>query len=594
MNADGSVASFDPVQGSFDELGTPLHEVTFCVFDIETTGGSPDLAAITEIAAVKVRGGEVLGEFATLVRSEAPIPAFISDLTGITDSMLGPAPPLEAVLPMFLEFARCCVLVAHNASFDVSFLRAACARLSYTWPDFRTVDTADLARRALTSDETPNCRLSTLAHLFQTSAAPCHRALADARATVDVLHGLLERYGSLGVHSLDALANYTRPPSPVQRRKRHLAEGLPHAPGVYIFEDDSGQALYLGKSHDLRERVLTFFTGNETRARVLDMLRVAERVVPIECPTGIEADVRELRLIAERRPSYSKRSRTAGKAVWLKLTAEPFPRLVIARRLKDDGATYLGPFSSTGRAKAARGALHEVFPLRQCTGRLTPGDGVPCALYEMNRCGAPCAGKEARDDYLDHVGAAREAMTRNARLVVETISRRAATVAQQRPHDAAAGREPAHDPDTTRRDRLNAFIRAAARTQRLAAFRSCAEVVASRPTFHGGFEVAVIRYGRLVGSAAIPDGSNPADHVDEIADRAAPASCDSPPTSGRARPTSTPALLPGASPAESECLLRWLDGPGVRLLAIDGVWCCPVHGAEALRHRLDREERTTR
>ena len=115
------------VQGTFDELGTPLREVTFVVVDLETTGGSPLSCAITEIGAVKVRGGEVLGEFQTLVNPGEPIPPFIAVLTGITDTMVAAAPRIESVLPSFVEFARDTVLVAHNAPFDIGFLKAACA-----------------------------------------------------------------------------------------------------------------------------------------------------------------------------------------------------------------------------------------------------------------------------------------------------------------------------------------------------------------------------------------------------------------------------------------------------------------------------------
>ena len=94
------------VQAAFDELDEPLREVTFVVVDLETTGGGTDTEAITEIGAVKVRGGEVLGEFATLVDPGRGIPPLITVLTGITDLMVASAPPIGAVLPAFLDFAR--------------------------------------------------------------------------------------------------------------------------------------------------------------------------------------------------------------------------------------------------------------------------------------------------------------------------------------------------------------------------------------------------------------------------------------------------------------------------------------------------------
>ncbi len=117
-----------PHQPTLEDLGTPLSDVTFVVVDLETTGGTPADCAITEIGAVKVRGGEVLGEFQTLVDPGGPVPPFIQVLTGITTTMLIGAPPIEEVLPSFLEFSRGAVLVAHNAPFDIGFLKAAAAR----------------------------------------------------------------------------------------------------------------------------------------------------------------------------------------------------------------------------------------------------------------------------------------------------------------------------------------------------------------------------------------------------------------------------------------------------------------------------------
>ena len=173
----------------------------------------------------------MLGEFQTLVRPGAPIPPFISVLTGITDAMVATAPSIEVVLPQFLDFTGDAVLVAHNAPFDVGFLKAAAVQCERAWPTLAVLDTARLARRVLTRDEVRDCKLSTLARHFRATTTPNHRALADARATVDVLHGLIERVGTEGVQSFEELVTYSSRVSTAQRRKRHLAEGLPHVPG---------------------------------------------------------------------------------------------------------------------------------------------------------------------------------------------------------------------------------------------------------------------------------------------------------------------------------------------------------------------------
>src|SRR5690625_1493425 len=379
------------VQGTFDELGTPLREATFCVVDLETTGGSAAGGSeITEFGAVKIRGGEEVARFQTLVRPDSAIPSFIAVLTGIDDAMVASAPRIGSVLPSFLEFARGCVLVAHNAPFDVGFLRHFTGELGHSWPGFDVVDTAKLARRVLTRDEAPNCKLATLARLFHATTTPNHRALDDALATVDVLHGLIARLGNLGVHTVEELSTFSSKVSTTQRRKRHLADGLPHSPGVYLFRDARDEVLYVGTSKDIGARVRSYFTASETRSRMGEMVGLAERVEAIECATPLEAQVRELRLIGAHKPRYNKRSRFPERAVWVKLTREPWPRLSLVRSVGDDGADYIGPFGSRRMADRAVAALHEAFQIRQCSGRMSRvPDKSPCALAEMGMCLSP-------------------------------------------------------------------------------------------------------------------------------------------------------------------------------------------------------------
>ena len=553
------------VQGTLDELGTPLSEVTFVVVDLETTGGSPATCGITEIGAVKVRGGQVLGEFQTLVDPGVPIPPFIAVLTGITDQMVAGAPRVQSAVPEFLEFARGAVLVAHNAGFDISFLKAATALCGREWPGHQVVDTVHLARQLVTRDEARDRKLGTLARLFRSAVTPDHRALTDARATVDVLHGLLARVGNLGVHSLEELSTFSSRVSPQQRRKRHLAEGLPSAPGVYVFRDARGQPLYVGTSRDIRTRVRTYFTASEQRTRMAEMVGIAEQVTPIVCATPLEAEVRELRLIAEHKPRYNRRSRHPERSPWVKLTVEPFPRLSVVRQVRDDGATYLGPFHGTHAAEQAVAALHEAFRLRQCTRRMgRSGGGSACALADMGRCGAPCTGAQDVESYAEVVDATRVAMTGDGREVSSRLRARIAALSLQERFEEAA----------VVRDRLLAFVRAATRVQRIAPLAGTAELVAARRRDDGGWEVVVVRHGRLAGTTVAPRGADPTPYIDALR---ATAEVVAPP----------PLPAPAASPEETEKVLRWLESDGVRVVAIDGSWTCPVHGAAAERERLE-------
>jgi DNA polymerase III subunit epsilon len=514
---------------------------------------------------VKVRGGEVLGEFQTLVNPHTAIPAFIAVLTGITNTMVSDAPSIESALPAFLEFAAGTVLVAHNAPFDVGFLRHFAEQQGRPWPRFEVLDTARLARRVVTRDDAPNCKLSSLAKAFGSPTTPNHRALEDARATVHVLHGLMERLGGLGVHTLEELQTFSSRVSSAQRRKRHLAEGLPHAPGVYLFRDDRSRVLYIGTSRDLRTRVRSYFTASETRSRMGEMVGIASRVDGIECATPLEAEVRELRLIAEHKPRYNRRSRFPEKMHFIKLTREPWPRLSLVRRVLDDDADYLGPFASKKTAEKCLAALHDTFPIRQCSDRMgqqpAPGGRSPCVLAEMGRCLAPCDGSVEPTAYAAVVRQLRDSLLRRPDEVVAAINDRMALLARDERFEEAG----------VHRDRLAAFVRAAARTQRLAALTQCPEVVAARretdPPGRGGrWEVHVVRHGRLAAAGVIPPGADAGAYVASLRHSAETV-------------RTGPGPVPAASAEETEKVLRWLESPGVRLVDVDGEWTCPVAGA---------------
>ena len=553
------------VQGTFDDLGTALADVTFVVVDLETTGGSPADSAITEIGAVKVRGGEVLGEFQTLVNPHLPIPPFIQSLTGITTSMVADAPRIESALPAFLEFAQGAVLVAHNAGFDVGFLKMAARDQGIDWPRHAVLDTVHLARQLVSRDEARNHKLSTLAALFGATTTPDHRALHDAQATVDVLHALIGRVGSLGVHTFEELASYTSRVSPAQRRKRWLADGLPNEPGVYLFKDSDGRVLYVGTSINIRTRVRSYFTASEQRTRMAEMVRLAESVTPTVCATTLEAEVRELRLIAEHKPRYNRRSKSPERATWVKLTVEAFPRLSIVREVRGDGARYIGPFGSRGSAEAAVAAVHEVIPLRQCVQRLSPARPVgSCVLADMGRCGAPCTGAQSVQEYAAVVQDAVHALAGDSRGVVTALRTRMGSLADQERFEDAG----------TLRDRLLALVRGIARAQRIAPLAASPEIIAARPATSGGWEIVVVRHGRLAASTISPRGADPMPYVDAVRDSAEVV-----------LPAHWPA--PAATPEETEKILRWLESPGVRIVDLDGEWTCPVGGAGGARAELE-------
>ena len=442
-----------PLQATLD-LGVPLSDVTFCVVDLETTGGSPVDSRITEIGAVKYLGGERLGVFSTLVNPRQPIPAFIAHLTGIDDLAVAGEPPIDEVLPAFVEFVRGSVFVAHNARFDFSFLNSALVGLDYEQIPPPPVCTARLARRVVWPD-VPNVRLKTLANYFRTRATPSHRALPDAEACAEVLHGLLDLGGRLGILTLGDLHEAVRARGRPNFGKIRLADRLPHAPGVYLFRGRDDRVLYVGKSKDLRARVKSYFYG-DGRKKVDDLLAEVRSVDGIECGSELEALVVEARLIREHEPKYNRRGKTWRRYSYLKIDPmEAFPRLKVVRAPRGDGAVYLGPFVNSSRARLAKEALEEIFPVRRCTRAMGARTRfAPCALADIGRCPAPCDGRTDPERYGELVRRLVSSLDSPDGLL-EALERRMADLADQERYEEAA----------SVRDRLRALAEGLARSR---------------------------------------------------------------------------------------------------------------------------------
>ena len=559
---------------TFDDLGTPLVDTTFVVVDLETTGGSPKDCEITEIGAVKTTGGVVAGEFGTLVNPGVPIPPFIAALTGITTTAVMDAPRLASALPAFLDFAAGSVLVAHNAGFDIGFLKAACRKLDYAWPNFPVVDTARLARVLLNDDEVPNKKLASLARYFKSTTEPNHRALSDARATVDVLHGLLERAGGFGAHHLDDLAQLTGRVTPQQRQKRTLADGLPERAGVYVFWDRSHKPLYVGKSKSIRNRVRSYFTESEKRKRITEMVRIADEVTAIPCATDLEAQVREVRLIAEYQPPYNRRSKRPEKSAYLKLTTEAFPRLSITSAAptleKNRSGHVIGPFPNRSAAQAAKAAIETAFAIRTCTLKLTKSKPTnACIAAELGSCLAPCDNAAQWPAYGQVVADLAAVFTTNPGPLFERLVAQMQTLAAAEKFEAAA----------TLRDQLHRALTGIARAADFRFLQSTPLIIAAspgRPTW----DLHVIKYGRLAGASPLDPQIPIQPQLEIAADCAASVAA---PTKGTA----------AAVPEEATLILKWLRQPGVRLAQLDGQLMSPISAPERYLAKLPTINRLT-
>jgi len=487
-----------PRQQTLDELGESLSQVTFVVLDVETTGASPNDCAITEIGALRLRGGVLLGQIDTLVNPGVPIPPTITMLTGITEAMVMPAPRIEQVLPALLELLHGAVVVGHNVRFDCAFIDAALAAHGYPRLTNRRVDTIGLARR-LVRDEVPNLRLQTLAAHFRTSVEPVHRAYADAAATAEVFHTLLERAATFGVLGLDDLLALPSMRAHPSAAKLALTASLPRKPGVYLFRDRDGRVLYVGKAANLRARVRSYFSGDDRR-KVPQLLRETARIDHRVCAGPLEAAVRELRLIQRLQPRFNRQAKAWRQYAYLRLTDERFPRLTVTRRAPAGAACALGPFRSSAAAHVVREAIETAVPLRRCPLRigrraeLAPGPA--CVPAQLGVATCPCRAHVDDAAYGELVDTVRRGLTTDPALLVEPLASRMRRLAETERFEEAAAT----------RDRLAALTRALHQRNTVVMLRRAHRIVLDSP--EGRIE---LRNGRLVLDGAEPTLDAPID-----------------------------------------------------------------------------------
>jgi len=533
------------MQASFDDLGTPLCDVTFCVVDLETTGGTAADGGITEIGAAKFRGGECLGTFQTLVNPGCRVPAQITMLTGITESMVRPAPPPDAVLPAFLEFCADSVIVGHNVRYDLGYLGAAMARSGREPLTNRVVDTLALARR-LVRDEVPNCKLSTLASRLPLDHQPCHRALDDVLATADLLHLLLERAASFGVFGLDDLVALPKMAGHREAAKLRLTDGLPRRPGVYMFRDRGGRTLYVGKATNLRSRVRSYFSGDERR-KIGQLLRETERIDHVVCSTPLEAAVLEVRLIHRLEPRFNRQAKTWRRYAYLKLTDEAFPRLSVVRAVRDDGALYLGPLPSSRSAKRIAEAIETAVPLRRCTAAVGRAQrSGPCAPAQLGVSVCPCSGEIDAKAYQAIVDIVRRGLGGEPQLLLAPLEAKMHTLAAAERFEEAADM----------RERASALTAALRRQRRLDSIRETGRLVIEI----GGRARVELDHGRLVGAWRITSTGAVALPLPLDLDPAAPDHMTAPDVP-----------LPKALADELSCVAAYIqrEAPRIRVVHVD-------------------------
>ncbi|MEE9256914.1 MAG: exonuclease domain-containing protein [bacterium] len=370
--------------------GRFLPDTTFCVVDIETTGGRPPQHRVTELAAVKIKNGKVLGEYHRLVNPGREIPWSVVRLTGITDAMVLDQPELTELLPSFLDFIDGTVFVAHCANFDFHFVRYFASEYLGREIAPPVLCTFKLGQRLL--PQAGRYNLGELAAFvgIDDSANDRHRALGDAKTTADIFMRFLRMLQMIGLESLQDVLDYQDVTS---KEAPSLAEGisidpatlndLPPERGVFRLLNEKSETVYSGKATDIQRAVRDiFYPKNRSAAKFVHKLKSVRRVEarPLESELGMSIQALRLR----RGSKGMNGAAQAGGNGFLKISlASKYPRAYSVNHLAVDGGAYYGPFRKQAQLRDLIGAIHALFPLRNAQ-RPGKNPGAPDVAEETN------------------------------------------------------------------------------------------------------------------------------------------------------------------------------------------------------------------
>jgi len=370
--------------------------------DVETTGSSPARERVTEVGIVTVEtDGEAqrVTEWSSLVNPGVPIPPEIEWLTGISNEMVRDAPRFAELADALYDRLSDAVFVAHNARFDYGFLKAEFARAGYDWRA-ATLCTVRLSRH-LYPDRGPHS-LDAIVERFGLDGEQRHRALGDARVLWRLLQRLRERHGEAELEAaVDRLL--ARPSTPPALPPGEL-DGIPHAPGVYLFYGANAQPIYIGKSVDLKARVLNHFSNDHASGADLRLSQEVQRIEWEATAGETGALLREAELVKSRLPAHNIALRRRLGQVFVALDGESRPRFVPAASVSLERLhEYYGPFSSRPGARrflqelaAEHGLCLKAMKLE---GRARAAAGAPCFNHQIRRCLGACVGAEAPETH---------------------------------------------------------------------------------------------------------------------------------------------------------------------------------------------------
>lgn len=361
--------------------------------DIETNGGNGEKGRITEIALIRVEDGEIVEEYTTLVNPGGLIPYWITRLTGITNSDVADAPYFDEVAGEIHRILDGAIFVAHNVRFDFSFIKRQLEAVGYSFKPklFCTVRMS----RMLYSEHTGHS-LEKIINRHGIATENRHRAYADAKAILDFTQLAIREKGieAFRASAVQQMKTKTLPPNIDEAAFARI----PQTPGVYIFEDSEGMPLYVGKSVNLRTRVMSHFANDTKIAKEMKLSLTSHSISFIQTETEIEALLLESAKVKELQPVHNRLlRRTTKQSVLVKQeNEEGYTAISIESRELDQETelhTIYGVYTSRMKAKARLESLMKTFQLCPKLLGLETGKGA-CFRSHLGLCKGACVGKE--------------------------------------------------------------------------------------------------------------------------------------------------------------------------------------------------------
>lgn len=363
------------------------------ILDVETTGATASYDRIIEIGLLRIENGKVVKKLDTLLNPEVPLSSFIEGLTGIAGRDLESAPLFSDIRNDIVEMLEGCVFVAHNARFDYSFIRQELRRIGIPY-SAKQLCTVKLSRLLFPSFSHHN--LDSIIERFEIECKRRHRAYDDAFVLWEFLNKLKD---SIGEEKLEkAFKTILKKPSLPPLLKNSDVENLPEEAGVYMFFGKSEIPLYIGKSINIKERVLSHFINDTESSTELEISQQVERIETIKTAGELSALLLESELIKKLQPIYNRKLRYARKLTYLKKHTTPDGYFTVELRhgeevRADDLEEVLGIFKSKKAAKEHLAHLVKEHSL--CENLLGLQKTIkPCFSYRLGWCKGACAKKE--------------------------------------------------------------------------------------------------------------------------------------------------------------------------------------------------------